>query len=489
MTIGIAGKHLVSRFDRRIKMHIMKKCKIALSKTYGIIGEEGFQDISEWLIRLLCVSPIIAGIVNYIMLLDIPSYDPYVYNDRWIIISDIGFALMTATILLYILTKMSYNDFDLLQVVKMIKDKEPWLLFWIALLMWGIIPCLNSVSIRGAFLGATELYSGYITHVFMLCVMGCAFLLSHEGRKRVIYTYVAVSDMLVIIMLAFNYDIPFIRWFSAYAGDSTFTNSNHYGYYLAMAIPFLAAMYFIEYDKAEADLEVSKLPCIIYLISYVIHMQGMVINDCMGAFLGVFFSVIILIIFWAVRKRKLRFAYLVPLMLLVVIVYLSYVGIIYSIMGPTTGTSLSTLFRDIFKVAKKSEGYEAAGTNRIFLWKQAIKAIAERPILGYGPDIMYNKSEEAVVSMTPHNEFLECALYLGIPGLILYLGGLLSLFVSRLKRLKELPDYMIAAAAAVIGYQISAFFGVRKFHIVPYMFMFLGMLIVNNNNEKEGFKE
>ena len=450
----------------------------SLISIYDRIGKEGFAEIAEWLLRLLCVTPLITGIINYIMLLDIPSYDPYLYNYRCIIVSSIGFILMTVFAVFFVIGKIVQEHLGIKGILGKIKCREPWLLWWIALLVWGIITVVASAYPKSALFGGTILYSGYITHIYMICVMICAYLLNEDGRRRVINTYVVVSDILAIIMISFNYDLPFFNSFSGYAGVATFTNSNHYGYYLAIAIPCLAGLFLQKYDEADQGKEKSNTSCIVFLVSYIIHMQAMVINDCMGAFLGVFFSLVFLSVFWIIRRRKLKLVYFIPMIMLVVMVYLSYVGVITSVLGRTTGTSLRVLFYDIFRVAKKREGYEEAGTNRIYLWKETIAAIKRNPVFGYGPDIMLDKNGNMCVSITPHNEFLECALYMGIPGAIMYLGGLITLFINRLKNLKKLPDYMIIAACAVIGYQISAFFGVRKFHIVPYMFMFLGMIIM-----------
>ena len=91
--------------------------------------------------------------------------------------------------------------------------------------------------------------------------------------------------------------------------------------------------------------------------------------------------------------------------------------------------------------------------------------IFERPIVGYGPDVMHNKADRWAID-SAHNEYLECAFFLGIPGLFLYLGGLFTVLVNKCKHLKELSSTTIVAAGAAIAYLISAFFGVRKFNSV-----------------------
>ena len=454
----------------------------SFANIYKKIGEEGFQNGAEGLMILLVITPVICGVINFVMLLDIPSYDPYLYNDACMLISNIGFAFMTLLFMTYVIGKISYNKWYAEEVISRIKQREPWLLFWMCLLVWGIITSVAACDIKGAFLGATELSAGYISHVFMICLMGCAYLVSERGRIKIANVHIIVADFLAIVMLSLEYNIPFFYCFTGYCGCSVFTNSNHYGYYLAMTIPLIAGMFYMSYEER---LETRKGPwSLIYIVSFIFNMWAMVINDCMGGFLGVFFALVFMLVFWGIRNGKLKFPHFLPLIILVIFVYLSYIGVITSLLGTTTGTSLVVLFQDIFNVAGRREGYERAGTNRIFLWKEAIAAISNKPILGYGPDMMYDRLFRPVVSLTPHNEFLECALYMGIPGLVMYLGGLLTLFVCRIKKLKDLPFLMIVSSCSVIGYQVSAFFGVRKFHTVAYMFMFVGFLI-NKEQTKE----
>lgn len=48
---------------------------------------------------------------------------------------------------------------------------------------------------------------------------------------------------------------------------------------------------------------------------------------------------------------------------------------------------------------------------------------------------------------------------------------------------------MIVAGATVISYLVSAFFGVRKYHTVNYLFMFLGFLIIREKDKADNKKE
>ena len=98
-----------------------KRKGLSILKIYDKLGQEGYEEISEWLLRLLCVTPLITGIINYIMLLDIPSYDPYLYNFRCIIVSSVGFILMTVFILFFIIGKIMHEHLGVKEILVKVK--------------------------------------------------------------------------------------------------------------------------------------------------------------------------------------------------------------------------------------------------------------------------------------------------------------------------------------------------------------------------------
>lgn len=94
-------------------------------------------------------------------------------------------------------------------------------------------------------------------------------------------------------------------------------------------------------------------------------------------------------------------------------------------------------------------------TGRVPLWLYALGDIAERPFLGYGLDSFFIDSREGALTMavgwTPdqsHNGFLDMILELGVVGLVLLGGALISAF-RRLPYAK--PN---SRAAAVVGVSV-----------------------------------
>lgn len=452
-------------------MEQLKKCK-NFGEIYEVIGEKNFCSISKMMVALLLAMPIFFGVINFSMLLDIESYDAYNYNYNCMMFCNVLFAAMTLWSLLYYLGKIQVNKMTAKQVVDLIKKKEVWLLIWGGLLVWTIVPVVTSAQVFGAFTGYTFLSSGYLSHIYMWGLMGCtAMVAAGAEREDILKSFVAIADILACLMMAFEWNIPFFRGFSAATGVTVYTNRNHYGYIIAMSGAVMIGMYLkCIYEKA------STKNRLFYIVSFALSMYVLMINDTLGAYLAIVLSYPVMLVLWKASGKKLGAKQFVPFAVIAVVTAMSACEMIPTTLDTTIGQSLVILWKEIFMIAEKAEGYEDAGSLRMIIWMKTVELIGLHPITGLGPDIMFDKVGNYLID-TPHNEYLECAAYLGIPGLILYLGGLFTAFACKCKKIKELSVETLVAAGAIISYLISAFVGVRKFNTVCYFFMFMGLII------------
>lgn len=465
-------------------MKKLKDCK-DFGELYKAIGDKNFGNVACGLTILLICTPLFAGIMNWIMLhASYYYYDAYEYNYRCMALWNVIFTLMLFWLGVFILGKIKSNDWGIKSLISEIKRKQAWILWWLALIFWSIIPVIFSVDTEGAVWGISQLASGYVSHYYMLGVLGCVYLITDkEQKEKVIWAFIGITDILSLIMLDYEYDIPVIGSFSAAPGVSVYTNSNHFGYVITMACLAAVGMYYkcLFDDKTEKRTKKTMI-CI---ISIIVQVFAIIVNDTLGSYMAIAITVFFLPILWWFRTRKLNIACIVPLIIIILFTLASYYGFIGSKLGSTIGQSLVVFFKDLFKVSHKSEGYRQAGTSRIGLWIDTIKRIAERPIVGYGPDVLVDRYGNYILENTPHNEFLECAFFLGVPGLVLYLGGLIHLFITKIKMIKTLSLNELIAGGVIIAYMISAFFGVRKYNTVCYMFMFIGLLVGRDTFGKE----
>ncbi|MDP4086534.1 MAG: O-antigen ligase family protein [Bacillota bacterium] len=145
-----------------------------------------------------------------------------------------------------------------------------------------------------------------------------------------------------------------------------------------------------------------------------------------------------------------------------------------------------------------------AGTGRIYIWKEALKLVAERPFFGYGLDtILYhfpdfniearaNLSEATIVDKT-HSLYVGVIYGTGIVGMIGFLGILIIIGWTALKeilRFKPTSGFIVPLCMAWITYLIQALFNDSVLGVTSSFFTIGGVLLAVLYKKKEiGIKE
>lgn len=356
--------------------------------------------------------------------------------------------------------------------------KEIWIVLLVALLGWSLISSLLAEDVVTAFIGTAIKRDGFLAYCMYASIMGLAYFVKEERSKKIIFgVFVAVADYMVLVMMCYEWRIPYLRLMSHGYSCATYMNPNHYGYYICMATMCLIGLFYSDLmrEKKKGD-KLLTGSGVFWLLSMIWQMYALMINNTLGAYVAVWLAMIAMFVLWRINKGRFNPFMLLPFVILIVITWLSYINVITNLWGQTIGNCLGQLWRDLFTVVEHAEGFEQAGTNRMGLWIATLKLIPKHPIFGVGPEGLNGVFREVNVYDRPHNEYLQMAAFCGIPALVLYLSALISLCVNRCKNLKKLSGYTLVAAGVVIGYLISAFFGFTIYYTTPYFYMFLGFV-------------
>ncbi|MCL2083754.1 MAG: O-antigen ligase family protein [Oscillospiraceae bacterium] len=158
------------------------------------------------------------------------------------------------------------------------------------------------------------------------------------------------------------------------------------------------------------------------------------------------------------------------------------------IVGARAGSDQSVVYQARQVMHGRMEDHYGSG--RGFVWRRTMTVIAERPLLGTGPDTFYNafwsfQREAMDVTGTPfdkaHNDLLEIAVCSGLLGLAAYLallGGVASRAVSKLQK----SPWMLAASVAAFGFFVQSLFGVSVPLVTPLFYVMLGTIISLSKN-------
>ena len=124
------------------------------------------------------------------------------------------------------------------------------------------------------------------------------------------------------------------------------------------------------------------------------------------------------------------------------------------------------------------------GSGRIHIWKNALKAFPNHPIIGSGPDTFRQAfPEEAQGFMNAgydkaHNEYLQILVCQGILGLLSYLVFLAGVLIKSVSKAFRNPLVM-AVLAAFVGYCVQAVFNISLPIASQMLWVFAGLLACN----------
>lgn len=367
---------------------------------------------------------------------------------------------------------------------EVIKELLPIFIFTLYMI-WTLISCILSPNRELAFNGTSYRKEGYIMYLIYAGYFFCAYLLeSKKLRKILLNIFVIVSIFLIIISRAYFTVLKYTDIFLYNTPDkSVFAQFNHYGYYLMMSLMCALGLFITEKNK---------ILKVVYLVAYTVIGYALIFNNTFGCYLATAIVLIAYCIYALVKKRDRA----VALIATAIFIILSFTvtkndkNLAYENMSGLV-SDIKTIITKVFNIEEDSpeleESFEKAGTSRMSLWKNGIKFMMERPIIGYGPENLKEKYKSVSINQDrPHNLLIQLATTSGIPGMILYVTAVGLIVVRGIKNLIKNNGSGKIFLIIVITYLTSAMFGNSMYYTSPYYFIFLGFLInCNSYKQKE----
>ena len=346
---------------------------------------------------------------------------------------------------------------------------RPWNLALLAMLIWSLIASLLADDLVLAFYGTSYRNDGFFTYCIYAAIYCCAQINSCENRREKVLQYFILASFplcLVTILQYFNFSTEI---FGIYYQEpllfnmkyaAVFYNTNHYGYYLTMIVAVSAGLYL----KSGKTLLQS-----FYLLAFILNTWCLVINNTFGCYLAVFFICIFApALLYRESKKCNKTKSLIPLLLFLLLTISS---------SQIVTNNFQALSSDVKNIATENSAAKNAGSKRWELWTNGLDMLKAKPIFGYGPENLKKEYLARDIDQDrPHNEYLQHALFLGIPALILYLAALYLLLTKWFLNLQNLEISTFVSGLAVIAYLCSAFFGNTMFYTTVYLFLLLGYI-------------
>ena len=375
---------------------------------------------------------------------------------------------LIAWVLHYIISKrdgLKFKDF--------IKENPTVIVFFATVLWMFISQAVNGLgyALKGFLaLSLEETFAMELGYIALL-LSGAALVRREEYKRWLCRGHAIVSAFLVLAAFVLWHTMKestfFYDWTERFS--SIFTNTNYYGYYLTTAVA-LSAMLFIHEEKI-----VWKA---VAAVSFIANTVALSINDTTGAWVGCLAAMLFIVVTHIILK-KFNWQIIAVLVVFAVCLYLP--GHILGTFESTAGT----LGKDIVSVASGTDVAGTAGSGRMKIWRATADIIKENPMFGIGFEGVRAKNYVgAPYNIRPHNEFMQMALFHGIPAVLLYFTGCLMVFIRALKKRKALDVMTLSCLTAAFSYLVSSFFGLTVYSAAPYLFLFLGMGYVVEQKEE-----
>ena len=298
---------------------------------------------------------------------------------------------------------------------------------------------------------------------FIFILFGATQVRVESHKQFLIRTQIIAS--LIVVAAAFVLwhtqvdSTVFYDWTPRFS--SMFTNTNYYGYYLSVSVPLAGAAFL--YEKG-------LLWKIIAGVAFAANTVGMSCCNTTGSWVAGALSVIFIVVTHLIIEKKVNWQALA-----LVVVFAVCLFIPAHMLG-TFEENWSTLGRDLGNIVEGNEEAEHAGTDRIKLWNAALDIVDEKPFLGIGFEgVKYREYVGPPYNIRPHNEFIQYALFHGIPMCVAYVIGCFAIFLRALLKKQKLSGATLACLCAAFGYLVGSFFGLTVYSTAVYLFIFLGM--------------
>lgn len=378
-------------------------------------------------------------------------------------------ALLICGIVLFVLFLSNYR--------KLTIDKKDIIILIFAVLIF--ISSMLSSNVQRSIIGEEKRYEGMLTlYVYILIYFSTKKFLNFKNKKTLLVIFYIIYISICILGVSQYYikinDIALFK--KGVAG--TFGNINFMGSFLSMGFPIFTLLYIVKNSKLS-------------LVTSNLVFFCLIACGTRSAWVAIIFFAFILLIYLIKMKNKEFFKRTVFLLILFALIF-TY---LFTSKSSFVKTKVNNITKDI-KTATTQGINKKMGSGRIQIWNITIDLIKKYPIIGVGTDnlkdaladnvtyqyLEYVKRTKTVVDKA-HNEYLQIAVTLGIPALIIYL-----VFVFRILHLKykyifdNLPLFIVYLS--ILCYLVQAFFNISTIGVAPFFWFALGLIdnkIINNS--------
>lgn len=223
-----------------------------------------------------------------------------------------------------------------------------------------------------------------------------------------------------------------------------------------------------------------------YLIPFFAVLAVTVFSKVAAAYVAVFGGLLFLLPLAMIGDRRKK---ILVLLLILALILAGFLFLFFVDMGEGTFHEVHALLH--------GDWDDKFGTGRIFIWRNVMALVPDRPLFGGGPDTLgqrmtvefqrYDEEKDVMYRAsidTAHNEYLNILVNEGAFAFLAYMAALALSFVAFVKKNPENASVAVCGAG-VLGYSIQAFFGLRMCITSPFFWLIWALLIAALDSKED----
>ena len=355
-----------------------------------------------------------------------------------------------------------------------------WLI--LAFLAWVALSTVTSISWPTALLGKSRRYEGLLSFANYAVIYFLVLQFAHEAARvrrlaQALFWSSVVVSAYGILQYAGHDPIAWgVLPFEAHRAFSTYGNPDLLGGFLIFSTTVALGLALFEQRQVWRA---------VYWVGFGLNGLTLIVAFTRGAWIGGAVSLAVLgVIAWRQRVRLRRVDWVPAAASIAVGAAVIWKSLSSSSAVMNFGTRLASIFQ--------FQG--GSGQTRAEIWQAAIRAIRERPVLGWGADtfrLVFVKFKPvdyvrdaggANVADNAHDYPLQLASGVGIPGMLMFYGifvwaGVRS-FRTVFRHSGEASRIVVGAFwAAAVGYLVQLFFGISVTGVTFLLWAALGIVL------------
>lgn len=338
-----------------------------------------------------------------------------------------------------------------------------------------VVSMFFSENVLNSVIGQDNRWDGLIIQTCYVLLLVFSSFYFDVSDKNMHYLLLAGSAMAFIGLLQFLgilrdsfFHFPFNERFSRAFG--TLGNTNYMGHYLVIILS-VSVFYFFQQGKTR------------YLISSGFIYGILLTTNTRGSWLGGIIALGILVIHTIIKERNYK-----EVVILVVLFIVITIALDLLLDGVLILRFLTIIFElgDLFAPGPPDP---AAGSKRMGMWIEGLKAIPEKPFFGVGISNYKLILERSVtfdqtVMANPHNDYINYAVTSGVPSALIYTSMIITGIYKSFKNLKT-NQFAILFLAIVSAYAIQSSLTPMVISYSFIMWILLGAVARLNRGDKD----